>query len=378
MTDMDHDLAERLRTPRRRQEPPKWTPPDNERDVELAPALLLEQWLDRDLPSADYLLGEWLSTTSRVMLVGTTGLGKTMFLLAVALAIASNKSLLHWAASGKSRRVLYVDGEMPRRLMKSRLADAVVQGDADPSAELLILNREDHPDMPPLNTAAGQDWLCAFIERHGPFDLIVFDNIQALLVGNMKDEEQWAEVLPFARWLTRKRIGQVWVHQTGHDETRSYGSKAREWQLCTVGVIERVEDAASDLAFSLKFTKARERTPDNRANFEPVTMQLVDDKWTWSQGVDTKKTRGPGPDAMLADRALTKALANEGKTPQVCRDIPSGTPCVTEDYWKLVAFNMGFHRDAETKRRNQAFNRAAGALQERSMIGRWGGLVWRA
>jgi hypothetical protein len=95
--------------------------------------------------------------------------------------------------------------------------------------------------MPPLNTPHGQTWFDAFIEAHGPFDLIIFDNIQALLVGDMKDEEQWAKALPWVRSLTRRSIGQIWLHHTGHDESKSYGSKAREWQMDTVILMERAD-----------------------------------------------------------------------------------------------------------------------------------------
>ena len=31
-----------------------------------------------------------------------------------------------------------------------------------------------------------------------------------------------------------RSIGQMWFHHTGHDESKSYGSKAREWQMDTV------------------------------------------------------------------------------------------------------------------------------------------------
>ena len=115
----------------------------------------------------------------------------------------------------------------------------------------------------------------SLIADYGPFDLIIFDNIQSLLVGDMKEEDQWAGVLPWVRDLTRRSIGQIWFHHTGHDETKSYGSKAREWQMDTVALMERDEADNTDLCFSLKFTKARERTPENRADFEPVTMRLI-------------------------------------------------------------------------------------------------------
>ena len=54
------------------------------------PALTLEDWLGREIAEPDNLLGELLTTTSRALIVGPTGLGKTMFGIAIAIAIASN------------------------------------------------------------------------------------------------------------------------------------------------------------------------------------------------------------------------------------------------------------------------------------------------
>jgi RecA-family ATPase len=153
------------------------------------PALTLEEWLERDLPELDCLLGDLLTTTCRVLIVGPTGLGKTMFGLAVAMAIVSNSGFLHWIAR-RSGRVLYIDGEMSNRQMKVRLRDAVRRaGIKREHSELLtMLSREDFDDMPPLNTKDGQEWLDSFIGEYGTFDLIIFDNIQALLSGSMKDD----------------------------------------------------------------------------------------------------------------------------------------------------------------------------------------------
>src|SRR5262249_38925866 len=204
--------------------PASSSPADDDR------SFTLEYWLERDLPDPDFLLGELLSTTTRMLITGPTGLGKTMFGLAVAIAIATNKGFLRWCAR-RSGRVLYVDGEMLARTMKRRLIDAANRAGIDPrNVPLAILSKEDHEDMPPLNMLAGQKWLEAWIEKRGGFDLIIFDNIQSLLVGDMKDEEQWAQILPWIRSLTKHGIAQIWFHHTGHDESKSYGSKAREWQ----------------------------------------------------------------------------------------------------------------------------------------------------
>ena len=66
----------------------------------------------------------WLSTTSRAVLTAPTGLGKTNFAMALAFAIADGAAFLPWRGSGRAARVLYIDGEMSKRLLKARLADA--------------------------------------------------------------------------------------------------------------------------------------------------------------------------------------------------------------------------------------------------------------
>jgi hypothetical protein len=82
--------------------------------------LLLAAWLRRKLPLRDYLLGTVFCTTSRWLIFGDTGIGKTLFALSMAGAMASGRSFLGWA--GKRRaRVMYLDGEMPAETFKERM-----------------------------------------------------------------------------------------------------------------------------------------------------------------------------------------------------------------------------------------------------------------
>ena len=87
------------------------------------PALTLADWLAREISNPDFLLAEIISTSTRMMIVGPTGLGKTMLAVAVAFAVALGSGLMHWRA-GRKGRVLYIDGEMSRRTLKKRLAEA--------------------------------------------------------------------------------------------------------------------------------------------------------------------------------------------------------------------------------------------------------------
>jgi RecA-family ATPase len=181
-------------------------------------------WLTRDIPEPDFMLGEMLSTTTRSELIGPTGIGKTNVLVAMALAVADGHDFLHWRGCGKPRRVLYIDGEMSRRLTKKRLADAAGRHGSMPTT-FHCLNREDFPDLPPLNTENGQKFIDAVIKAISGADCVIFDNVQALLSGDMKDEEPWQQTLPWIRDLTRRGIGQIW--RTTPGMTKRTGMAAR-------------------------------------------------------------------------------------------------------------------------------------------------------
>ena len=243
----------------------------------------MANWLAGEDELEDFLCGEVLSTSSKTLLYARTGKGKTTFCLALAAAIAAGQDFLHWRGPGKPRRVLYIDGEMPRVLMRRRLKDVARRLGSVPDG-LLILSKDQHPEMPPLDTEEGQRWIDFYIEDHSPFDLIVFDNLQALTAGGLIGSESWKATLPWVLDLCSRKIAQLWVHHTGHDQSHAYGDASRLWGMDTVIKLDPIEHDSTDIAFALKFEKARNRTPDNRADFETVQIQLADDLWETSGG----------------------------------------------------------------------------------------------
>lgn len=267
--------------------------PQREKSNALPQATLTaHDWLQRELPDPEFLIGSWLTRESRIELIGPTGLGKTNFAMALAVAAASGKGFLNWPEPKKPARVLYIDGEMPKRLMKKRIHDALRRagyGPGETPGGFAVLSRQDFEKMPPLNHPGGQAFVERVIKKLGGVDLVIFDNIQALLVGNMREPEQWSTVIPWMHKLTQMSIGQVWVHHTGHNEDHGYGDKTREWQLDTVMLMKRVTAASDeDIVFELEFTKAREKEPSTRAEFETVTISLADDQWGVRGGPSTK------------------------------------------------------------------------------------------
>ena len=350
-------------------EPPP-TPPNPE-PLPLDSLLTLGAWLSRELDPPDFMLGELLSTTTRALLIGPTGLGKTNWLIALGFAAADGTSFLHWQGSGKSRRVLYIDGEMSRRLTKQRLIDAVRRHGGQP-ADFFYFNREDFPDFEPLNTEKGQHFVDRIIEGCGGIDLIILDNVQALLIGDMKDEEPWQLTLPWVRDLTRRSIGQIWAHHTGHDATHGYGSKTREWQLDLVMLMKEIEHPIADISFSLETTKARERSPDNRQDFEPVCITLERDRWSSSAGVASPSGKPPRPLAVKFHAALLDAISVHGEPHRAS----AGRFAVTQEQWIVECVRLGLLDNSKPDSQRSLISKNRLDLLAANWIACNGNLVW--
>jgi hypothetical protein len=314
--------------------PPGWTAEALVQSILDAPevgskaVLRVEDWLTRDLPKPDFILGSWLTTTSRVLLTAPTGLGKTLFGIATSAAISPGEPFLSWQGR-RPCNVLYIDGEMSQRLLQSRLVDEARRSGGVP-AGLHVLSHADIENFQPLNTEAGRSQIEEIIARIGKLDLIWFDNVMSLIAGDMKDEEGWRQTLPWQHCLTKRNIGQIWIHHTGHNESRAYGTKTREWQMDTCIFLENAPRHDTDVSFKLTFDKARERTPATRADFADITVALVDDTWTYSD------TRSAPPGKKLSPLAA-KFLEALLKCETVMH---KGRRCVPMEAWRAECVKL--------------------------------------
>jgi len=264
--------------------------------------LLLSSWLKRDLPPRDYLLGNVLCTTSRWMIYGETGVGKTLIGLEIAAAVAAGDALLNWEGRYKPRRGMYLDGEMPAETFKERME--IVAGRYGSDLKLFGYNRDvlKDDDLPPLNTEEGEKWLWREINSVKP-ELVTFDSIMCLNSGVMAEEESWAPIKPLMRQMSSRRIGQIWLHHTGHDTTKAFGTKTREWEMDTV--ISLTKGQEGDESVALEFKKARLRTPKNRDQFESRLIRCDADGWTVAGSVARAKRGQSGEMGMVADAILS-------------------------------------------------------------------------
>jgi hypothetical protein len=256
----------------------------------------VDDLLTGEVEDTDWLLGTWIDAGSRTMLYGPTGKGKTMVCLALATKVAAGQDFVHWQGSGKPRRVIYVDGDMPYKAMQLRFRGeyARLTKGADVSG-FKLLNHE-KVKLPKLDTPEGQRVIDAAIEEHGGCDLVVFDNMQSLLSD--LGAEAWARVLDWTKELTARGIAQLWQHHTGHDEGHAYGTKTREWGLDYTVHMRTHKAAPTELIVSLAFEKVRGiRTEDH----DTVQVQLIGNRWSSSGGTKPSTDRAAMIEALLIE-----------------------------------------------------------------------------
>jgi hypothetical protein len=333
------------------------------------PTLTLDQWAERELPPPDFLLGSWLTTTSKVLLAAPTGIGKTNFGLGIAMRCAAGCGFLHWQGR-RAARVLYVDGEMSRRLLKERLAYEETRLGSRPDG-FFALSREDVEGFQPLNSPEGQAWMLAFIKKIGGVDLALFDNVMSLIMGSMIEEEPWAQTMPLVRTLTQNNIGQIWMHHTGHDESKSYGTKTREWLLDSVIHLEPVNDDGADISFMLSFPKARERTPATRLDFQNVRVSLIGDEWRHELTEQRRQGRA-SPMAMKFLDALTNVLAG-GQAVSMF----GGRKAARYEHWQLECAHLGLLDMAKPDNARALLSKYRRELVAADRIACAGDLAWR-
>lgn len=260
-----------------------------------------EWWMARDLEGLRPLIGP-ISRGSRVQLHAPTGAGKTHVAMAISAGLASGQGWLHWRPETPGV-VLYIDGEMPLALMQERIREAVerLPAGTDMRERWVLKSAADH-FIPPLNSLGGQQWVDGQLDRVKP-DLVVFDNVAALTIGDMKETESWRGLQAWTQTITKRGIAQLWVHHANKDGT-AYGDKTREYQMDTVVSLLPVGDDADGVKVKLTFPKKREHHPGrNDAVYVSGIAELDGAGWRFKTDNEARKE--------AVDQALF-AAANTG------------------------------------------------------------------
>lgn len=266
-------------------------PPDkvNASKPRLTPVCVsLSELLAKHIPPRAPMLSPWLTEQSLSMIYAWRGIGKSWLGLSVGYAVASGCDLLGWHAPSK-RRVLYIDGELPARVLQSRMALIVGSFDGEPDPDgFQILTPDLQPNgvMPNLSDYGGQEALDLYADQA---DLIIIDNLSTLARGGKENEgESW---LPVQEWALRHRAkgrAVLFIHHAGKGGQQR-GASRREDVLDTVISLRRpIEyNPADGAVFELHFEKARNLTGDEA---QPLDVRLLGDdngiRWEYAPAED--------------------------------------------------------------------------------------------
>jgi AAA domain-containing protein/CHC2-type zinc finger protein len=217
---------------------------------------------DLELVPRKKLLGEWFCEGDLGFIFAFRGVGKTWLALAIAQALSTGGTLGDWKAHQKVR-VLYVDGEMPADLMRSRC-----QGLEAINDHLQFLNHEILFDRtgkalnitnPEVQEAITKRCLTSGVK------VVIVDNLSTLATGMKENEaDSWELVNNWLLDLRRRKIAVVIVHHAGRSgEMR--GTSKREDNVFWIVALDDVKGRADDkrgARFISRFTKPSRNTQE--------------------------------------------------------------------------------------------------------------------
>lgn len=251
----------------------------------------LADLLAKNLPKRDHLLSPWLREQESCLVWAAAGVGKTMFTLSLALAIAGGGTLMGWS-SPRPRRVLLIDGEMPEDDLQDRLRmlAGTVEGInmAEAGANLSILARHSQdPDtaFPDFGDEDEHDRNLKLIRSYRP-DVVILDNLSTLAtVANENDTAEVQKVVKFLARLKQARIGCFVVHHAnkGGQQFRGNTMLATTFEVILGLKQDRSKaplDASGTTRFALEWTKFRGRR-DASIGDRAVHLSVADGRPVW-------------------------------------------------------------------------------------------------
>jgi KaiC/GvpD/RAD55 family RecA-like ATPase len=166
----------------------------------------------------ELILHPWLPKQGIAFVYAATGVGKTLFTLNTAYAIAGGGNFLKFKAP-KPKKVLYIDGEMSYVQIYSRFMQIVKQQGELNFKENWILLTPDKAKiaLPLICSPEGQEFYNKKIEEFG-VEVLFLDNLSTLSAINENDSEAWKIIQRWLINLRAKGVTVVVVHHAGKDK----------------------------------------------------------------------------------------------------------------------------------------------------------------
>jgi len=259
-------------------------------------------------PKAPYL--DWLTERSLAMVYGPRGVGKTLWLLELALCLSMPRPFLKWRAH-QQVSVLFVDGEMALDSLQDRVRQ--LAGDHPPPGlhflpSELVYARSGR-DLTLTGAADRQD-LDAMLDTYG-IKVLILDNVSCLFPG--LDESKKQDWEPINAWLIRLRHRGITVlvgHHAGKNGQQR-GTSGREDALDTIIALTLPpgHQAQDGCHVHMRFEKSR---GVKGPTVEPLDVRLDESPhgqvWTYAP---LEATRTEQVKTMLTDGIPPKVIAEE-------------------------------------------------------------------
>jgi hypothetical protein len=240
---------------------------------------------DLELIPRKKLLGDWFCEGDLGFIFAFRGVGKTWLALAIAQALSTSGKLGDWQAHERVK-VLYIDGEMPPDLMRSRC-----EGLDASNGNLHFLNHEILFDRTgKVLNVTNREIQDAITERclTTGVKVLILDNLSTLASGMRENEaDSWELVNNWLLDLRRRKIAVVIVHHAGRSgEMR--GTSKREDNVFWIIALDDAKTNADDkrgARFISRFTKPSRNTQEEVPAYE---WHFVTDETTRFVGVEHK------------------------------------------------------------------------------------------
>lgn len=258
----------------------------------------LEDLLTEPFPKREYLLEPLMKQNESMMIWAAPGVGKTMFTLTLAIAIAGGGSVIGWSAP-KPYKVLLIDGEMPIQDLQERMNLLIRSVDnlntEAANQNLTILSRHaQQPDTPFTDFSKEESWrkcLAWIIEQE--FDLVILDNLSTL--AYIEDENSASAVtviVKFLQAIKQADIGCIVVHHSNKGGSAFRGSSNLATTFEVIMGLMPKEDLMAEqqgASFETVLTKFRGKK-DPTLTTREVKLVETDGKPEWTYQVSQDET----------------------------------------------------------------------------------------
>lgn len=229
-------------------------------------------------------LSPWLHDQTLTMLVGPRGSGKSWVAMGIGQAVSSGASFGPWKLLTQTK-VLYLEGEMPLRVLAKRFAQINTSACFQTLDAGLTVVSCDHFKNGKLPNFADPKSHSYYTTLFQPYEVIIIDNLLNCASPIDKYDNDfmvWRRTSDFLKEQRNKGKAIILIHHTGKDGNQ-YGTSLRENDVDTFIILKPDKNRNSKgFGCELTFEKGRHlEFPENKAVYVEYSQTEEDGKYHW-------------------------------------------------------------------------------------------------